>query len=378
MKIIASAIAAIVCSIVVLGSVYANESKQLHVEWVVDVDQRLPNSPKAFSAPVVISHGHKDLVVLAGRDHWVHVYGIDGSEVRRFMIDGASDSGALALQNGLVVLGDISGRLYAVDPIKGEVVWKVQLTASFTGIPVAVGTDFLIQTTDNRIYRFSQDGEKRWSYSGQGNVLSMYLGSSPLVKAGQVYAVMNNGDAVSLTAESGDLIWKRQLLLSNDSSILSELKSPLAMPTFLPNVKMGGESSVNTLIVPFFQGDMIALSAASGAQVFSLPTSLKSAPAVNDAALYTADSTGFLHGYNIVKGNRLWSHKVSEGELMGPVMWADSLWLADDKGTVYALDMNGQVQGSTELIGQVTRVPVLTSAGLLVRTDRGMMYMVNK
>ncbi|MDX8388483.1 MAG: PQQ-binding-like beta-propeller repeat protein [Ghiorsea sp.] len=378
MKFYISAIAAIVCSIAALGAAYANESKQIHIEWAVDVDQRAPNSPKAFSAPVVVSQGDSSLVVLGGRDSWVHVYNIKGSEVRRFKIDDASDSGALALGNGLVVLGDIAGRLYGVDPVKGSVVWKAQLTASFTSVPVTVGDGFLVQTTDNRIYRFTQDGEKLWSYAGQENIISMYMGSSPLVKENRIYAVFNNGDAVALKADSGDLVWKRPVLLSNDFGILSELKAPLSTPMLLANVNMGGESSENTLMIAFFQGDLVALSAENGAQVFSLPTSLKSAPAVRGAILYTADSAGFFHGYDIVKGKRLWSNKISDAALMGPVLLGNALWAADEKGLVYSLNKNGQVQASVELVGQVTRAPVVTSAGLLVRTDRGMMYMVNK
>jgi len=368
---------AVICTVTMLGSVGATEAKKLRIQWSTDVDQRLPNAPMALSTPALLNHNNQTLIVLGGRDAWVHVYDLKGSEVRRFPLDAASDSGALSLHNGLVVLGDIAGRLYGVDPVQGKIVWRVQLSASFTGTPVAIGQDFLVQTTDNRIYRFSPGGEKRWSFSGQNSALSLYLNPSPLVVGERIYVLLSNGDAIALKAYSGDLLWKRQLLLSNEMSVLTDLKAPLATPLFLPSLNIDGERAINALLMPFFQGDMIALSAKDGGQNLSLPISLKSAPLVIGSMLYAADSSGFLHAYNIKKGNRVWSKKISIHELLGPVSWKNQLWLTDNKGMVYHLNLNGEVQSKTNLKEHVSRLPVVTKAGLLVRTNRGSMYLVH-
>jgi len=356
--------------------VLAKEPNQLQIKWSVNVDQRLPNSPAALSVPAIMAHGMDTWVVLAGRDKWVHIYDLDGSEVRRIYLGKESDSGTLVLKNGLVVLGDISGKVYAIDPVKGEIVWKAQLTAAFTGSPVAYGNDFVIQTTDNRIYLFSQDGEKKWSFSGQGSILSMYLSSSPLVDGESIFALFNNGDAVALKAESGDLLWKRQLLLSADTAILSDLKVALATPMLVSKLSMDGEKSSDTLLMPFYQGDLIAVSAKDGSQVLSMPISLKSEPVIQGSILYAAESTGFLHAYNIEKGSRMWSKKITANELLGPVLFQGLLWLTDNKGMIYSLNLDGEVQSSIEVVGRIVRQPVVTQEGLLVRTDRGAMYLV--
>lgn len=369
---------AVVCTIATVSSAYANEIKELDVQWSVNVDQRLPNSPLAFSAPAIMKHGDETWLVLGGRDKWVHVYDISGAEVRRFRLGEASDSGALALENGLVALGDTAGRLYGVDPEQGKVVWQQQLTADFTCTPVAIEHDFLVQTTDHRIYRFSQNGEKQWSYAGQGGVLSMYLNAEPIVHGGYVYAVLGNGDVVALNADNGDLIWKRQLLLNNNSVVLSDIKAPLAAPLFLPSLHMGGEVSENVLLVSFFQGELIAISIADGAQRFSLPLSLKSTPLVLESILYAADSSGFLHAYNIEKGNRLWRKRISEHELLGPVLWQDSLWLADNYGVLYQLDKDGQTQATATFAGHISRLPIVTEAGIGIRDNRGAMHLVKQ
>ena len=356
----------------------ANDYGQLKIKWSVNVDQRLPNSPVALSAPAVMLHGKDTWVVLAGRDRWVHVYDLDGSEVRRIFLGKESDSGSLLLKNGLVIVGDIAGRIHAVDPVKGEVVWQAQLTGAFTGLPVAIANDFLVQTTDNRIYRFSQDGEKKWSYAGQNSILSMYLNASPLVEGESIFAFFNNGDAVALKAESGDLLWKRQLLLSGDTAILSDLKAPLATPVLVSSLYLDGEKSSNTLLMPFYQGDLVAVSAKDGSQVLSLGISLKTAPVILGSTLYAAESTGFLHAYNIEKGGRMWSKKISSNELLGPVLFKGSLWMTDNKGMIYNVGLDGELHSSVEVAGSIVRRPIITKAGLLVRTDRGAMYLVDQ
>ncbi len=359
-------------------SAAAVEAGAPRVQWSVNVDQRLPNSPVSLSMPAVMQHGSETWLVLGGRDGWAHVYDIEGAEVKRFFLGGKSDSGALALSNGLVVLGDTAGLLYAVDPAKAEVVWQYQLTSTFTSTPVAVDGGFLVQTADNRVYCFSQEGEKRWSYSGSGSVLSMYTTPSPIVVAGNVYAFLSNGDAIALLLDNGDLLWKRQLLLSNDTTVLSELQAPLATPVLVDELHMDGERLKKVLFMPFYQGEMIAISVEDGTQFFSLPISLKSAPLILDAVLYAADSEGFLHAYDIKQGVRLWRKKITDAELAGPILWQGSIWLTDHRGEVYHLDLSGEIQGSTTVPGRISRLPVVTDAGLLVRTDRGAMYMVNK
>ncbi len=378
MKTFARVCALMVCMVGVLHAAQAEQNApKIKMLWSVDVDQRLPNSSVALSSPALVRHGKDNWVVLTGRDGWVHVYAQDtGKEVRRFSLGTPSDSPALALKNGHVVVGDVHGRLYVVDPAKGIIVWQKQLTASFTIQPIAIANDFIIQTTENALYRFSSSGEKRWSYSGSNNTLSMYLGAAPLVADERVFALLNNGDAVALKAYTGDLLWKRQLLLSNITSNLAELKAPLASPLLVSRLSMGGEQADDVVLMPFFHDELFALSAADGVQSFSLPISLKTTPKLVGSIMYMADSSGYLHAYNIDKGNRLWSKKIAEHALMGPILWQDALWLVGRKGKIYRLNMNGEVQASMTLVGDITRLPIVTEKGLLVRTDRGLMAMV--
>jgi len=354
----------------------AAQSPEIHQVWSVDVDQRPPNAPIALSTPAVVNTADDTLLVLAARDKFVHVYNLEGDDVRRIAIEAPSDSGALLLSNGLVVVGDIDGRIYGIDPIAGVVAWQVQLTASFTNTPVALGDDFLVQTNDNFIYYFTAAGEKKWSYAGQNSVLSLYLSSTPLVAGNRIFAVQSNGDCVALKADSGDLLWKRQLLMSNNSSVLTEMKAPLATPLLLDTLNMNGESVSDVLLVPFYQGELHALSASDGSELFSVPTSIKSSPLLWGGMMYLADSEGYIHAYHRDKGLRAWSKKISSTELLGPVLWQERLWVADKQGNVLVLNADGEVQAQTTVVGRIARLPQVTTEGVVIRTERGVMVKV--
>jgi outer membrane protein assembly factor BamB len=357
------------------GSGLWQSSGEIQKVWSVDVDHRQPADPAGFSQPAVVT-GSDGKIVIAGRDAQVRVFDFNGSELHRIAIDEPSDSGALALSNGTVVVGDVGGQLYGIDPVEGLILWRYQLSSPFLSQPVLLQDGFLLQTSDNRIYRFSMDGEKQWSYVGSGGGLRIYLTASPLVADAILYAVFTNGDAVALKVDSGDLLWRRQLLLNVDAPVLSELRSPIAAPVMLKQGYIGIEKFEAAILVGFYQGNVLILSARDGRQLFAKELSIKSAPLVDNGHLYIATAAGEFASIDLVTGATQWKQKLTDGELLGPVLWNDSLWLVDDRGFVLRLGRDGEKLGRIAFGGRIERMPTVTPAGILVRTGLGVLTLV--
>jgi len=335
---------------------------ELQTVWGVDVDQRRPKSPYSFARPALAG----DLIVLPGQDSYVHIYNMQGSELNRIPLQAASDSEALALSVNLVVLGDAQGVLYGIDAQKGAILWQQQLPSVMLGHPVRVGDDILVQTGDNSLYRISARGEKQWSFSGTQAGLNMHLSPSPLVAGDICYAVMSNGDVVALRSDSGDLLWRRQLLLDTDAVVLSELKTPLADPVLIGDV----------LLVSFYQGNLIGLSARDGQQLWQRKLSLKSTPLVHQGRLFVATADNAVFELESASGATLWKRTLDAGELVGPALAQGKLVIADDQGMVFALSLDGQVTGELSLPGRVDRSPVAASGGVLLRNNLGGLYLI--
>ena len=346
----------------------------LSVLWRNNVDQRKPASPPGFSLPAAINTAQGELVIAGGQDKRLRVYSAGGSELERIALAHASESGALQLSNGLVVVGDVGGILYGLDISNGRIAWQQQLSSALIGVPVAVGDDFIIQTSNNQIFRFSAGGKKLWSYSGQLGGLGSHLTPSPVVYDGNVYSVFSNGDVIALKADGGNFLWKRQMLLSNNAAVMSEVKIPEASPLVIPASQSGhGEA---TLVVSIFQGMLSFISLQDGSTLHQRKISLKSQPLLIDNTVFVADATGAVSALNANDAATLWKKQLSDGELTGPVLWRGNLWVADDQARVYRLDKKGRLQASTTLDGRIDRTPVATTHGLLVRNNLGTLYML--
>jgi len=346
----------------------------MSVLWRNNVDQRKPASPPGFSLPAAIKTAQGELVIAGAQDKRLRVYSAGGSEMDRIALANASESGALQLSNGLVVVGDVGGLLYGLDISNGRIAWQKQLSSALIGVPAAVGDDFIIQTSNNQIFRFTGDGKKLWSYSGQLGGLGVHLSPSPVVYDGHVYAVFSNGDVIALKADGGNFVWKRQLLLSNNAAVMSEVKIPEASPLVIPASQSGrGEA---TLVVSIFQGMLSFISLQDGSTLNSRKISLKSQPLLIDNTVFVADATGAVSALNANDAETLWKKQLSHGELTGPVLWQGNLWVADDQARVYRLDKKGRLLASTQLDGRIDRAPVATSHGLLVRNNLGTLYML--
>ena len=350
-------------------------SGSISVQWRVDLDQRRPASPDGFSQPALVPGGQGGRIAAGAQDRRVRIYDMDGSELKRIAIDAPGESGGLALSNGLVVVGDVDGRLYGIDPDQGRIVWKYQLPSVLLSSPVAVENDFIIQTADNHVFRFTADGEKLWSYTGKLGGLGMHLCPSPVVYDNQIFAVFNNADVVALKAENGGFLWQRQLLLDTRAAVLSELKVPASTPVVIPASHSGHNEDM--LAIAIFQGELVFVSLRDGTILANRQLSLKSSPLLIGNQLIVADASGAVSALDAAGGDTLWKQQISAGELVGPILWRDELWVADDQGTVFRLSKEGRLLASVSLSGRIDRTPVATSGGVLVRSDLGALYMLH-
>ena len=333
----------------------------------VNLDQRRPATAEGFSLPAVVHSDQGELIIAGAQDRRVRIYNAAGSEFDRIAIDAPGESGALQLANGLVIVGDIAGKLYAIDLVERKIAWRFSLPSVLLSTPVAVGDDFIIQTAGNHIYRITANGKKVWSYTGILGGLSMHLSASPIIYDNNVYAVFSNGDVIALKAANGGFLWKRQLLLNTEASVLSELRVPVSAPAIIPASQSGRDEDV--LVVAVFQGEMSFISLQDGTVLSHRKLSLKSSPLLIGKHLYVADADGAVSALDAANGETLWKKKISTAELTGPVLWQELLWVADNQGMVYRLDIDGNVRAGIELDGRIDRTPVVAAGDGLARLD---------
>ncbi|MDX8394016.1 MAG: PQQ-binding-like beta-propeller repeat protein [Mariprofundales bacterium] len=364
--------------IAVLITLSACASKNaISTKWSHNIDQRLPLDAGAVSLPAINNHG---TIAIGGLDRRLYLLSANGNEIARTTLDAPIESGALWMNNNnntQVIVGDIKGRLYAVAITagNGHILWRIQLSSTVSGAPVALGDDILVQTTDNRLYRFNASGEKLWSFSGPMPGLGMRTSPSPQVQDDIVYAVFGNGDIVALNAISGNVQWKRQLLLDASAVVLKQLRVPVTSPVL----------SDELFFVPIYQGELMALSRLDGETSWVRQISLQASPIVkqDDAKLYAAASDGALYCLDLRSGQTLWKQQVSSASLSGLVSTANNgWWLTDVEGNVFRTTADGKILSSLSIEGRIARQATVISQennnkDILIRTNHGYLYRVS-
>lgn len=334
----------------------------ISVAWSIDVDHRSPLAPPGYSMPAVAPDG----LAICSLDSHLYFFDWHGREKARVALQAPCESGA-AWVDRTVVVSDVDGRLYGVDGIQHRIQWTHRLSSVVLGRPVPLeGGDFIVQTADNRIYRFSASGEKRWSFAGQGMGIAIHVGPSPAQFGDRIVGCFNNGDAIALDANHGLLLWQQQLLLNLPSDSVGELRTPVADP-----VQVG-----DAVLVSFYQGELHALSLADGERNWSRKLSLKSAPLVWDGLVYLATSDGRVMALDPSNGSTLWKKKVSDGELIGPTRFRNRIIVGDDRGRVYVMDGKGRITKTLTLKGRLDRPFIASDRGVLIRNDLGVLYLL--
>ena len=113
--------------------------------------------------------------------------------------------------DGIVYLGDWSGRVYALHARTGRLKWSFRTGDKVKGSVAVSGNRVYVGSYDHRVYALSrQTGKLLWRSSAQrrlGNRGQFY--SSPAVGYGRVYIGATAGTVYSFGATTGKLIWSR-------------------------------------------------------------------------------------------------------------------------------------------------------------------------
>jgi len=351
------------------------------IVWQRNLDYLPLGGTPGFSQPALIKLANGQPAIAAGgSDHFVHIFSLtSGNEMRRIAVDESIESGALQLTNGIVVVGDITGNLYGIDPNQATIVWRLHLSTLLLGRPVTIANDFLLQTMDNRLYRISSQGKKVWSFDGYPGGISMHAATSPLVdhSNNRIIAALTTGDVIALNADNGDLIWRKQLLLNANAAVLSEMKSAVADPLRIADLHYGIDHVAPALIVPLYQGDVHILDANNGEQRATRSLSLRAAPLSFEHTLILADSNGTVRAINTESGDTQWKTDISKHELTEVTLWQHQLWISDNTGQLFRITTTGKLLGNIALPGSINRTPIPTPAGIIVRSSRGGIYLIH-
>jgi outer membrane protein assembly factor BamB len=278
-----------------------------------------------------------------------------------------------ALQNDALYAADAHGQVSAYGARDGKRIWRVELDQ-----PVTAGTGYgeglvLLGTKNGDVIALEREnGQQKWLSRVSSEILA-----PPRIHSGVVLVQTVDGKLSGLDARDGRLIWT--LERSVPALSLRGTGSPVAV------------SGVGAVLAGFASGKLLAANLRDGRLLWEAPIAephgrneiermidVDAPPLVVGKVAYAAAYQGKVVAINLESGQLLWSKNVSTYSAMDHDQ--RYLYLVDEKGHLYALDLNTGAQAWRQegLYGRVPSAPVATSTHVVVGDFEGYVHWLDK
>lgn len=287
--------------------------------WRVDTDTILSAGPGVGDDVLVVAGYDGDLIALRTQD---------GSEIWRINISGESLARPI-VRNGEVVVYTIDGRLRVYSVFDGSQSWALEqslpaLTQRGSATPVVVGRSIVSGFDNGRLISSDlADGTTQWEAiltppTGRSDLDRLADIDGSMAAVGQdIYASGYNGRIASIAAESGELLWDR------------EISTHVGLTADWNNVYAVGD-----------QGEVIALLRQNGTDVWRQDGLLNrepTAPVAFGSAVVVGDFEGYVHFFSNVDGRPVARERVGKGMVSGaPLVVGDKLFVQSETGALAA------------------------------------------
>jgi outer membrane protein assembly factor BamB len=301
------------------GNVVALDPADGDRVWRTELDIILSAGPGVGGGTVAVAGYDGELVALSAED---------GSEQWRINLESESLAKPLIYENNVIVYS-IDGRLRVFSVFDGRELWVFEqevpaLTQRGSSTPIVVGNSIITGFDNGRVLAVDiADGVLEWEAvltppSGRSDLDRLADVDGRLAAVGQdVYAVGYNGRLAALAAESGQVLWAR------------EISSPSGLAVDWNNIYTVGNG-----------GEVLALLRRNGDDVWRQESLLRrepTPPVPFSTAVVVGDFEGYVHFFSNFDGRPVAREKVGKGMISGPpLVMGDRLIVQSESGTLSA------------------------------------------
>jgi len=304
------------------GNVVAFDAESGEQAWKTELDVELSAGPGVGSG----------MVAVVSADGWVIVLdGKDGSERWRVSLGGESLSPPL-IDEDSVIVATIDNRLRALRGLDGSEIWIIEratpvLTMRGSAYPAISGNSVIAGFDNGRLVAAQIDtGDVMWDSvlappSGRSDLERLSDVDGQISVVGQdIYAAGYQGRVASIAAESGQILWAREI-----------------------SSYVGVSADWNSVYTTNDSGEVIALTRRNGQESWRQSSLLRREPTLPVAfntTVVVGDLEGYLHFFSVIDGTPVARLRQGRAAISGtPVVMSDRLYVQSDSGgiTAYAV-----------------------------------------
>ena len=269
--------------------------------------------------------------------------------------------GGAALNGSSVYVTTADAVLVALSRDNGEVRFEVALPSNSTVPPIATDSLVFVKTQIGQLLALNATtGETVWFEEAQESGVGI-RGGAPMTLAGDVlYVLWESGRIVTYQADTGRILWERQVAVSRGRSPLERIVDSKGAPSVRNNLVATATRN----------GQVSLLDARNGQLIWSLDSDAYPGALLAFNAVTVVETDGTISAYSAQSGESLWTTEALKyRELSPPVVIADSIGVVDLEGELHLLDpADGSIIGRLDVGGDKGKVaPVAIGNGLLVQ-----------
>ena len=224
--------------------------------------------------------------------------------------------------------GDVA--LFRVTPKGLDETWRVRVAGEIRSPAVLDGEQVFLRSVDGKLHVLdAANGNTLWNVSRRVPPLSLTGTSSPLVTPERVIGGFDNGKLVAYNRADGSVDWELTVSVPSGRSEIERL------------VDLDGQFVLRdgVIYVSAYQGDLTAVTEASGQVLWTRKFSSYQAIEIDDEALYLTDDNSHLWAIDRRSGSAFWKQdELDARKLTAPRLVGDYLVAADLDGYVHWFD----------------------------------------
>jgi outer membrane protein assembly factor BamB len=322
--------------------------ESLDVLWEYRVDNG------AFEGtPAIVQCGDRKVVYIGDLDGKLYALDLEtGEKIWEFKVEIGFVTGP-AVREDRIFLGDIDGFFYCVDKA-GGLVWKHQAGAEINSSANFYGTNVLFGSQDTKLYSLDEkSGKLTWEHETADQVRC-----GVTIVDNRAFVAGCDGGLHTIELDKG-----------------TELSSvDIQSPTGCTPAVMGDTVFVGTEAAGFFAIDL-KNSVVKWKVDVEGNVPIRSCPAVTSGHVVFGSQDRAVRSIDPESGKQNWLTTLKSKIDSSPVIVGERVFVGSTDGRFYGIDLaNGEIKWEKQLNGGIIGSPAAAFRRLVVATDRGVVY----
>jgi outer membrane protein assembly factor BamB len=267
--------------------------------------------------------------------------------------------------SNLVVVAGYDGELIALNAADGAEVWRRDIAGEALAKPVVGDGVVVVYTNDGRLRVYSVfDASDRWVLEQSLPALTLRGAADPLIVGSTVIAGFDNGRLIASSLDEGILLWEAIITPPSGRSDLDRLADvDGALAAVGQDVYASG-----------YHGRVAALAAESGQVLWARELSSHSGLAADWDHVYVTGDSGELMALLRRNGGDVWrNNSLVRRDLSAPTAFHTTVVVGDFEGYVHFFsNLDGALVARKRVgKGMISGAPVVVGKQLLVQSESG-------